>query len=155
MSEESGVILGLWVKRAHRGPMDPAEEVELVADSGIVGNADRGGARQITVIRDEDFQSVSREMGHAVDPALRRANVLVRGVELRRTRGMILHLGPCRIQIVGETVPCERMDEAVPGLRAALRLDWRGGCYGRVLTGGPVRVGDHARVQPEGSRGPR
>lgn len=135
--------------------MDPAEEVELVADSGIPGSADVGGTRQVTVIREEDFLAVSDELGRRVDPAVRRANVLVRGVELQGAREMTLHLGPCRILIVGETVPCERMDEAVQGLRDALRPDWRGGCYGRVLTGGRVRVGDEARLGPGTSQGSR
>ena len=127
--------------------MDPASELEMVAGSGIQGNADRGGARQVTVIREEDFAEVERELGRPVDPAVRRANVLVRGVELRGSRGKVLRVGPCRILIGGETVPCERMDEAVPGLREALRPGWRGGCYGRVLTGGRVRVGDEAHLE--------
>lgn len=153
MSEPHGTVLGLWVKRAHRGPMDPAEEIEMLAGSGIPGNADRGGARQVTVIREEDFHAVGRELGTPVDPAARRANVLIRGVDLRDTRGRVLRLGSCRILIGGETVPCERMDEAVPGLRGALRPAWRGGCYGRVLTGGRLRVGDEARLE-EGTSEP-
>jgi MOSC domain-containing protein YiiM len=35
------------------------------------------------------------------------------------------------------------MDEAAPGLQAALGPDWRGGVFTQVLTGGVIRVGDH------------
>jgi MOSC domain-containing protein YiiM len=34
------------------------------------------------------------------------------------------------------------MDEATPGLQAALRPNWRGGVFAQVLDGGIVRVGD-------------
>ena len=39
-----GTLERIWVKRAKRGPMDPAREVQLDA-RGIVGNANRGGKR--------------------------------------------------------------------------------------------------------------
>lgn len=146
MSDVRGSVQGLWVKRAHRGPMDPRPSLELT-DEGVRESADRGRARQVTIIREEDFRTVEEELGRTVDRSFRRANVLVRGVELEGTRGRILRLGKCRILIGGETVPCERMDEAVPGLREALRTSWRGGCYGRVLDGGSVHLGDEAWLE--------
>lgn len=142
-----GKVTGLWIKRAKLGPMDPVHWMEMVAERGIDGNADQGGFRQVTVIQEEVFEALRDELGSSVDPAMRRANVMVRGVDLRNSRGKILNVGPVRIQIRGETVPCERMDEALPGLRAALAPGWRGGCFGRVLLGGPVRVGDAVHLE--------
>jgi len=37
------------------------------------------------------------------------------------------------------------MDEAAPGLQAALRPDWRGGVFAQVMVGGVIRVGDSVR----------
>jgi len=128
--------------------MDERERVTLVEGRGVEGSADQGRARQVTIVEREVFDRVSDVVGEEVDPALRRANVLVSGVRLEGRRNQILHLGACRIRLVGETRPCHRMDEAVPGLRDALDGKWGGGAFGRVLTGGDVRVGDVAFVSP-------
>ena len=66
----------------------------------------------------------------------------MRGVDLAVRRGAVLCLGEARLRIKGETRPCERMDEAMDGLRAALRSGVGGGVYGEVVTGGVVRVGN-------------
>lgn len=143
--DAEGKVEALWVKRAKRGPMDPATEVLMEAGTGIVGNADRGGRRQVTLIEAEVFQALGDELGIAVDPAVRRANVLLRGVRLEGTRERVLAVGEVRLRIRGETRPCERMDEAVSGLRAAMDPQWRGGAYAQVERGGTVRVGDGVR----------
>ena len=46
-----------------------------------------------------------------------------------------------RIRIFGETRPCEQMDAAREGLRAALEEPWAGGAFGEVLDGGEIQVG--------------
>ena len=38
----SGRVEALWIKRAHRGPMDPAQTVTLVEGEGIESDANRG-----------------------------------------------------------------------------------------------------------------
>lgn len=145
-NDSPGRVEALWVKRAHRGLMDECDHVTLVEGRGVEGSADQGRARQVTIIEREAFDRVSELVGEEVDPALRRANVLVSGVRLEGRRHHILHLGDCRIELVGETRPCRRMDEAVPGLRDALDEGWAGGAFGRVIDGGNVRVGDVAFI---------
>jgi len=138
----SGRLGAIFVKRAKRGPMDRAERAALVAGRGLVGNADQGRRRQVTILEAERWAEATAELGSDLDPAARRANLLVAGLRLAGTRGRVLAIGPCRLRILGETRPCERMDEALPGLRRAMDPDWRGGAFAEVLAGGEIAVGD-------------
>jgi MOSC domain-containing protein YiiM len=144
MSDKAGRIEALWVKRATRGVMDAVPAAELVAGEGVKGSADRRGKRQVTLIEREAWSAMMAELAADVPPAARRANVMLSGVRLADTRGRVLRLGTTRIRIAGETVPCERMEEACAGLRAAMRPAWRGGVFGEVITGGIISVGDTA-----------
>jgi MOSC domain-containing protein YiiM len=136
-----GRVERLWVKRARRGLMDARDSIELVAGRGVAGSANQGGRRQVTLLEREVWESLMRELGSDADPAARRANVLVSGIDLRASRGRVLRLGTARVRVAGEVKPCERMEEAVPGLRAAMYPDWRGGAFAQILDGGVVTVG--------------
>ena len=145
----SGRVEALWIKRAHRGPMDPAQAVTLVEGQGIESDANRGRSkRQVTVIEKEVFDRIGTSLPD-VEPSMRRANVMVSGLRLKETRGQVLTLGGVRIRIFGETRPCERMDAQVQGLTAALDPDWNGGVFGVVLDDGEIRVGDGATLEVE------
>ena len=79
-----------------------------------------------------------------VDPALRRANVMIRGLDLEKSRGKKLILGDCVINIRGENPPCRLMQQ----MQQPLRPHWRAGVFGEIVRGGTIRVGD--RVAFEG-----
>ena len=148
----TGRIEELWSKRAHRGPMDSLREATLVAGQGVQGSVGRSRRRQITILAREAWEAATAALDFDPGPECRRANVLVSGIELAHTRGRILRIGECRIAIGGELTPCERMDEASPGLREGLRPEWRGGVFGEVLDGGVIRVGDDVRWELESQR---
>ncbi len=138
----AGRVEGLWTKRAHRGVMDARREAAFVAGKGIDGNTCRSSTRQVTIISREQWKTMMDALGGDVDPSARRANVMVSGVDLALTRGRVLRLGGVRVRIRGETRPCERMDEALPGLRTAMDPEWRGGAFGEMLDDGVLAVGD-------------
>ena len=124
--------------------MDSVMFAEAVAGRGLAGNANQGGKRQVTIIDEARWQEAQRELGVDVDPRARRANIMLRGIDLEGQRGRSLRIGPVVIRIYNETRPCHQMDEAHQGLRAALDPRWRAGAYGEIVEGGVIRIGDTA-----------
>jgi MOSC domain-containing protein YiiM len=142
----TGEIVNIWIKRAHRGVMDWVQQAEAIAGRGLIGNADQGRRRQITIIDEAAWREAAAETGHDVDPSKRRANVMLRGMSLADSRGKLLRLGECLVRILGETRPCEQMEEAQAGLRKALSPNWRAGVFGEIVEGGTIRIGDRAEL---------
>lgn len=139
----SGRLVAIWEKQARGEPMRPRSEGELVAGRGLAGSAPTTAKRQVTVLSQEAWRLAAAEAGQPdADPALRRANLLVTGVDLKESAGRTLRVGAARIRLHGETKPCERMDTTAASLREALAPDWRAGAYGEVVEGGPIRPGD-------------
>src|SRR6266545_210475 len=89
-------------------PMDPVERATLRAGRGIVGSADQGGRRQVTLIDRRAWDEAIDQVGAYVDPIARRANLCIGGLSLQNTRGRPVRIGACELRINGETRPCER-----------------------------------------------
>jgi MOSC domain-containing protein YiiM len=143
-----GRVAAIWLKRFKGGPMDPVHDALLEVGSGIAGNADRGGRRQVTVLEREVWEVVMREVEADLSPSVRRANLLVEGVALARSTGHVLRVGGARLRVGGPTQPCKAMDELWPGLEAALRPDWRGGAFCEVVGAARIAIGDPVAWEP-------
>ena len=122
--------------------MDAAERATLVAGRGIKGNANQGGTRQVTLLARERWNELMAALGADLEPAARRANIILSGVDLENTRDRVLRVGTCRLRVRGETRPCEQMEETLPGLQAEMRPRWGGGAFAEVVEGGDIVVGD-------------
>jgi MOSC domain-containing protein YiiM len=144
---QTGKLEAIWVKRVRRGLMDPVTRAELVEARGIVGNANQRGRRQVTIIEREAWETVMALMNASLPPSTRRANLMVSGISLKKTRGSLLTIGDVILEIGGEVKPCERMDEALPGLKQVMYAEWRGGAFATVVRGGTIGVGDEAVLQ--------
>lgn len=141
----SGRVEQIWIKRAKRGVMDSVEKASLRSNRGIIGNANQGGRRQVTILESERWSEHLAALGTQLDPSRRRANILVSGISLADSRNQILQIGAVRCRIAGETKPCERMDEALPGLREVMRPNWGGGAFAIVIDDGDIAIGDEAK----------
>ena len=122
--------------------MDPARDGVLETGKGVVGSANYGGRRHVTIISVERWVEMMALLRADIDPSLRRANLLVSGVDLFESRDRVLRVGSCRLLVGGETRPCERMEEAYAGLQEAMQSRWGGGAWAQVEHGGAIHVGD-------------
>ena len=145
----NGRVEALWLKPVRRQPMKSVDRVTLVANRGIVGNANQNGRRQVTIISQENWRATEERLGISIDPAVRRANIMVSGIDLENSRGKQLRIAGCLIDIWGETRPCTVMDDAQPGLQEALRPEWSGGVFGVIVEGGELCLGDPVELLPE------
>jgi MOSC domain-containing protein YiiM len=136
----------IWIKRVHRGPMDSASKASVVAGKGIVGNANQGGKRQVTIVSNKHWGEITAPLGETPDPRLRRANLLVSDIDFSEARGKILKIGNVRVRVYGETRPCEQMEMAAPGLQAAMSVPFGGGAFGEILDDGEIAVGDSVEL---------
>jgi len=142
----TGCLEAIATKAAKRAPMVPVHRAFVSIATGVEGDfRGRQKARQVTVLFAEDWAAAVAGLDPAASWTVRRATLLVAGVRNPRRVGDVLAVGDVRLMATGETQPCIRMDEQMPGLWDALRPDWRGGVTARVIAGGEISVGDLTR----------
>lgn len=143
-------LLGIAVKQQRKGPVSLHEEAMITVHAGIVGDwRGKPGKRQVTLMSLSDWQTACDELGVDLPWQTRRANLLVDELPLAQTTGSRIVLGDVVLEVTGETEPCERMEEAQPGLFQALASGWRGGVTCRVIANGVARVGMEVALLPE------
>ena len=150
----SGRLGGIARHRRPRGAMETLDAVEVTLERGVEGDL-RGGAkgkphkRQVTLIERGDWDAAMAELGLSLDWAERRCNLLVDGFDIPQQRGARVRIGESLVlEITTECDPCSRMEALASGLEAALTPDWRGGACARVISGGPIAIGDPIRIEP-------
>lgn len=137
-----GTVAWIGVRAERRQPVIPVALAELEAGRGIRGDHARGRTRQVTLMQAEHLMAIAAHLGRsALDPALLRRNILVRGVNLLALKNRSFRLGTAILRTTGECHPCSRMEEVLgPGGYNAVR--GLGGITASVVTGGSVRVDD-------------
>lgn len=145
MTVQRGTVTGIAIKPDHRRPMVEVAQANVTVE-GIEGSAWATSIRRVTLLFAEQWDEIQRELGVDLPWHTRRANVLISGLHPGNLVKQRVRIGSLELQIQGETRPCERMDEACPGLKEVLKPDLRGGVYGSVVQPGQIRVGDTVTV---------
>lgn len=142
-----GRLIDIAIKRTTRAPIVRLESARIDARTGLEDDF-RGTVRkrQVSVLTAEAWSDACTELEADLPWTMRRANLLIEGVELPKAVGALLVIGAVTLRVEVETKPCSRMDEQHAGLRAALKPDWRGGVCCTVVTEGTVHVGDSVAV---------
>lgn len=128
--------------------MREIQSCDLLVGRGISLENRPAGKREVTILSRELWSELCSELGAELPWHTRRANLLLEGVDLAKTEGCILSIGPVRLKIHGQTHGCALMDELHDGLRKAMATDFRAGLHGEVLTGGTISVSDTVSVCP-------
>jgi len=148
-----GVLAGIARHGFVKAPVETVERVAVTLAGGIAGDwrgAMKGKPyrRQVTLIERSDWEAALAEVGRSIPWEERRSNLLVDGLDLPQRPGVRLRIGAeVVLEVTRETDPCERMEALAPGLRAALRPDWRGGVCAMVVAEGAIAIGDVIRIE--------
>lgn len=137
-------------------PTTDADQVELVAGKGIVGDRFFGKAAHmdaaVTLMAIEALEDIAAELGSApFDPLLTRRNVVLRGAQLHPLLGREFELESCgdlvRLRAGRPAHPCVWMDRMLaPGGHTAMR--GRGGVRCQPLSSGVLHRGPAVLISP-------
>lgn len=145
---EAGTLIAIATRPARHATMETFPQIAITQEQGLVGDhKGRPGLRQVSILFMEDWQAAIDELDPRAAWTIRRANLLLGGLVNPQNAGARLRVGEALLETTAQTYPCQRMEDALPGLRKTLAIDWRGGCLCRVLEGGVARVGDIAAFE--------
>ena len=127
----------------------PLRQAQLIAGYGTEGDAKGGGPdRHLNIMAAETLQALAREGFHAA-PGQMGEQLIIAGLAVDALpAGARLQIGEsARVEVVEPRTGCGKFERHQGKLRqeAAQRL----GVMARVLTSGPIRVGDPVRLLDE------
>ncbi|WP_198670871.1 MOSC domain-containing protein [Mycolicibacterium smegmatis] len=106
------------------------------------------GKRRYPRIR-ELLDHAAADLGRDVDSGATRRNLTVDAGPLPTKPGARIRIGDVELEVVRIAAPCRLLDDWIaPG--AARAMHNRGGTVFRLLTSGPIRVGDEVEVPVAG-----
>ena len=141
-----GTVLALALRPEKGGAMALAESIILTPENGVMGDHGTSQRRKVTLLDEAAWQTACSEVGTELDWTVRRANVLVQGLDLPSLLNQQIRVGTALVEVIGEVPPCHLMDEVQSGLEAALPPNWRGGVFARIIDPGSGEVGGNISI---------
>lgn len=153
---QTGRLEWIGLRTRKRGEIEPVASAEVREGLGLVGDhrargaANPLGARHVTLVQAEHLPVVAGLVGHAVDPADLRRNLVVSGIPLRALKDRRFRLGAVILEGTGECHPCSRMEENL-GSGGFQAMRGHGGLTARVVRSGRISIGDEVVALEPGS----
>ncbi len=153
MTKPTGRIASLHLHPEKGGePLRSVEQIEVVAEKGILGNPRKFGIisrttgqpskRQVSLIEREQIAEHATILGlQSIPPGTVRSNIETSGIDLVALVGKQIQIGEAILFFYEARTPCEKMDRICRGLRALME-DNQQGVLAQVVRGGVIRVGD-------------
>lgn len=101
----------------------------------------------MTVQSAADLAEAAAELGAPIEPASTRRNITLSHGDIPTKPGVRIAISGVVLEVVRVAAPCKLLDDGIsPGARHALRR--RAGTVFRVLSSGPIALGDAADLSP-------
>ena len=139
-------IVAIHIAPGRKVPNRSVPAVDAEAGKGLVGDRYHGARhRHVTVQSRELLDLAAVDLGHAIDHGATRRNLTVDGGDIPTRPGDRVRIGDVELEVVRIAAPCRLLDDWIaPG--AAKAMHRRGGTAFRILTSGPIHVGDEVEV---------
>jgi MOSC domain-containing protein YiiM len=150
---QQGKVIWIGLRPARRETMQVVDNVFASAERGLDGDRYQGrtGDRQVTLLQAEHLPVIAACAGHTqIAPELLRRNILVQGINLLALRDKVITIGGVELAVTGLCHPCSRMEELL-GAGGYNAMRGHGGVTARVLTNGPILIGDLVSLKPVSS----
>ncbi|MDC0185651.1 MOSC domain-containing protein [Gammaproteobacteria bacterium] len=148
MSIQVGQIIGIAKRQAKRAKMEVLSQAHVNCEYGLEDDfRGKPGPRQFSILTEEGWRLACEELSQDIHWTVRRANLFIKGLDLKQSVGNRLIIGDLILEITDELDPCIRMEEQVIGLRKALIKDWRGGVLCRVINEGMIKIDDRITLE--------
>jgi MOSC domain-containing protein YiiM len=152
-------VSALCLSPTKASAMHEVGQIEVVADSGIVGDHNfsakqRYPGQNLTLIEAEEIEAFSARVGKPIALTDPRRNVITRGVRLNELVGKTFVVGTATLRGVELCEPCGRLAGYLAGLGLKKKdfireFAHRCGLRADVVASGIIRVGDPVAVRVE------
>ena len=139
-------IVAIHIAPGRKVPTRSVPTVAAEGGKGLVGDRYHGAKhRHVTVQSRELLDRAGADLGHPIDSGATRRNITVDCGDIPTRPGARMRIGEVELEVVRIAAPCRLLDDWIaPGAARAMHL--RGGTVFRILTSGPISVGDEVEV---------
>lgn len=148
---ESGTIVAIHLAPTAGEPMVSVTTATAIAGAGLEGDRYalgtghwspiRRAGDQLTLIEDEEVESIAAQHGLDLPRGATRRNLTTRGIRLDGLIGRHFRIGQVTCRAVRRCEPCTYLDGLLDQ-RALEALVHRAGIRVEILSGGPISIGD-------------